>query len=125
LKKIFFYVGFVFVAFAIYYCFFETFEVSKSEALGVYVNRNYQNLCGPGFSDKPDTLTLLLNGKFSSNFYGPGNYTHDGSTIHLIYQYEYAEAGFDAEIVKTFFGKPRLILNYKANCYYIQISNDK
>ena len=94
------------------------FSISKSNIIGTYVNYNFGRICGPEISDKPDTLILQDNNKFISSYYGKGEYSVSGKTITLNYQYELGTAGFDASFEKTLFSKPRIILNYKLDCYY-------
>ncbi|MGZ3767277.1 MAG: hypothetical protein ACXVA2_21620 [Mucilaginibacter sp.] len=96
---------------------------SKGMLVGQYVNRNYNyqpNL--PEVPNVADTLTLLKNGQFESQYWGKGSYTIShtiaGTEIELIYDYEFGKAGYDTTVKRLDFGNPKIILDRDHDHYY-------
>lgn len=85
------------------FCFIVTYPVSKKDAIGTYVNQNYERLCVAEISDKPDTLILYDNNKFISLYYGSGEYEITGTKINLTYNYEFGKAVINASFAKGLF----------------------
>ena len=93
--------------------------------LGNYINVNYENRFGGDFPHSQDTLTLLKNGTFTSQYYGKGtykvSYSLGGTSIDLEYKDEFGVGGLITSIEGDGFGKPRIILIRDLNQYYEKI----
>ena len=106
------------------YCYNNFF--SKSTIIGIYVNTNYNYQ--PFLVEIPyvaDTLKLLSNNQFESNFWGKGNYIllykASGTEIELFYKYEFGKAAYQTSISRINWGNPKIILNKDKGHYYEKI----
>jgi hypothetical protein len=107
------------------YCYNNFF--TESAIIGRYVNRNYDHEAS--LADIPhvaDTLALLDNNRYESNFWGKGSYdiTHDikGTHIELIYGYEFGKGGFNTSISRLNWGGLKIILDGDRELYYEKIT---
>ncbi|MDB4920879.1 hypothetical protein [Mucilaginibacter sp.] len=96
---------------------------TKGMLTGIYINQNYHytpNRVEIPYA--PDTLTLLKNNQFFSNYWGIGSYeifyTLGGTEIELTYNYRYGKAGYRTSIKRINFGMPKIILDIDRDHYY-------
>jgi len=109
---------------AISYCYNNFF--SKTTIVGKYINQNYNYKYA--FAEIPnvsDTLKLFENNHFVSSYWGKGTFTISyglqGTTIELIYKYEFGKGGFETTISRLNWGEPKIILNRDQNQFYKKI----
>lgn len=99
--------------------------MTKSQVVGTYINKNYQNDPVPEVPHGIDTLTLKSDGTFTSGFYGDGTYKVGcgilTTKIDWTYEYEMGKAGFSTYFSNKIYEKPKIILNYDLNHYYQKI----
>lgn len=97
--------------------------LSSNMIPGTYVSNNKESLMdGPDFGD---TLKIYNNNRFESQTWGNGTYklkhSLKGTTIHLTYKYEFGNAGYEMNINRTLFGKPRINLNSDLEYYFEKV----
>jgi hypothetical protein len=123
-KKVLFIIsGIIIFLYLNYYLFNNYF--TKKMIVGSYVNKNYQ--IEPWIEYIPyqaDTLVLFHDGKFSSTFWGQGNYKISysirGTAIQLINKNP-SNMGLNTNITRMGVGKPKIILFKDLNQYYEKI----
>jgi len=93
---------------------------------GTYVNYNFYYT--PFVAEIPyveDTLILKNNLKFTSGYFGEGEYeiisSDNGKSIILNYNYEMGKASFEATVEEDELGKVKIILFKDQNHYYKKI----
>ncbi|UUC46495.1 hypothetical protein [Flavobacterium cerinum] len=112
--------------FVIFLYFYNNFFASKM-ILGTYVNRNYnQSHSIAEIPNVADTLVILKDNKFISQYWGEGSYelyyTIKGTEIDLMYDYEFGKAGFRTSIDRImYFGGLKIDLFRDLNQYYEKI----
>ena len=97
--------------------------LSENMISGTYVSNNKQSLIdGPNFGD---TLKIYSNNRFESQTWGNGKYrlkhSLNGTKIDLTYKYEFGNAGYEMNIYRTFFGKPRIDLDSDLEYYFEKV----
>lgn len=98
------------------------FPMEESDVIGSYVNKNYSN--EPCCVEAPhiiDTLVLMADKTFKSDFYGNGKYkiSYENSfTTRIEWEYEMGGAGYNTYFSNELFEMPKIILNYDMNHYY-------
>lgn len=127
------------LSFLLFYC---NNHITSNAIAGQYINKNYRYpALLPDIPYENDTLVLLKNNTFSSSYYGEGSYflSYSNLNTYIIFQYECSvdsflyidlptdtainknkamQASFKAEVIRTMFGKPKIILNKDQNHYY-------
>ncbi len=109
----------------IYIIFNINYQINDKTAIGIYVNKNFENpICCVESPHVPDTLTLNKNGTFYSKYYGNGKYKL-GSGFETKIELNSTDIGKELTH-KTYFenkicAKPRIILNADMNHYYEKI----
>lgn len=102
------------------------FPLSNNSIYGKYINTNYSNpICCVEAPHKLDTLFLMKNGKFYSNFYGVGKYKIINGLnpeIALEYSYNNQKAIYKTYFSNKLFQKTRIILNADLDHYYEKMS---
>lgn len=105
------------------YYLFKIF-LSENMISGTYVSNNKQSLIdGPNFGD---TLKIYSNNRFESETWGNGKYilkhSLTGTKIYLTYKYEFGNAGYEMDIYRTFYGKPRIDLEGDLEYYFEKVN---
>ena len=99
---------------------------SKKMIVGTYINTNFDYPSHvaeiPCYADE---LELYSDGRFSSSYWGEGeykiSYSIKGTTIDLTYNYEFGKAGFNTYITRDVFGTPKIVLNKDRNHHYAKV----
>ena len=97
--------------------------LSENMISGTYVSNNKQSLIdGPNFGD---TLKIYSNNRFESQTWGNGNYklsySGKGTIITLKYKYEFGNAVYQTYINRSFFSKPRIVLDFDSEYYFEKV----
>ncbi len=92
--------------------------------IGTYVNMNYKNsIEDPNI---PDTLILLQNNTFSSQYFGTGkyslSYSISGSKLNLIFDDVIHQINIHPNIKRINFNHTKIILCSDLNHYYEKIN---
>jgi len=93
---------------------------TKSMIVGTYVSNNKTSIIdGPS---NGDTLVLLDNNTFKSQTWGNGKYSLEysgkGTKINIHYKYEFGTAGYQMGIQRSFYIKPKIIIDRDLNYYF-------
>ena len=96
----------------------------NKEIYGNYINTNFDNpICCVEAPHKMDTLILMKNGKFKSEFFGEGTYILNNGInpkIELHYIDMDKPAIYRTYFLNKLFDKPKIILNADLNHYYLK-----
>lgn len=100
--------------------------VTRNEMNGVYVNRNFDY--SPFLVEIPyqaDTLTLLSNGQYESEYWGGGSYKLKGEVngrVVLAYEQDGVKCEYSISIQKDYiWSKPKLVLYEDKNHFYEKV----
>ena len=89
---------------------------------GVYINVNYKNSPAAETSRNLDTLYIYDDNTFYSRYYSKGSYKLSYSLTGTEISLRYQNSGYHTFVTRDFFGKPKIVLFWDINHYYIKIS---